>query len=125
MAEEKQMQKPICEESANGDKHWFLNDELHREDGPAVEYANGDKQWFLNGKLHREDGPAIEYASGDKRWFMNGKLHREDGPAVEYANGEKEWWLNSIHLHPINVFKAATHEQQIHMLCFHASAFMP
>ena len=25
-------------------------------------YPNGDKSWYLNGKLHREDGPAIEYA---------------------------------------------------------------
>ena len=23
-------------------------------------YDNGDKEWYLNGKLHREDGPAIE-----------------------------------------------------------------
>ena len=28
---------------------WYLNDQLHREDGPAVEYANGDKAWLLNG----------------------------------------------------------------------------
>ena len=25
-------------------------------------WANGDKSWYLNGKLHREDGPAIEWA---------------------------------------------------------------
>ena len=29
-------------------------------------YPNGDKEWWLNGKLHREDGPAIEDADGDK-----------------------------------------------------------
>ena len=34
-------------------------------------YANGDKYWYLNGKLHREDGPAIEYANGSKSWFLN------------------------------------------------------
>ncbi len=32
------------------------------------------------GELHREDGPAIEYTSGTKMWYQNGKLHREDGP---------------------------------------------
>ena len=57
-------------------------------------YPNGDKVWYLNGKLHREDGPAIEEASGHKEWFLNGKQHREDGAAVEYANGDKEWYLN-------------------------------
>ena len=78
----------------NGDKAWYLNDKLHREDGPAVEWANGDKWWYLNGKLRREDGPAIEYASGTKSWYLNGKLHRENGPAVEYADGDKAWYLN-------------------------------
>ena len=55
---------------------------------------NGEKRWTLNGNLHREDGPAIEYPNGEKRWFLNGKLHREDGPAIEFANGEKRWFLN-------------------------------
>ena len=77
-----------------GAKYWYLNDELHREDGPAVECANGSKFWYLNGKIHREDGPAIEYASGAKYWVLNGKPHREDGPAVEYASGAKFWYLN-------------------------------
>jgi N-acetylneuraminic acid mutarotase len=36
-------------------------------------YTNGDKAWYLNGELHREDGPAIEYANGDKHWFLNGE----------------------------------------------------
>jgi len=57
----------------NGSKFWFLNDERHREDGPAVEWANGTKYWFLNGKQHRKDGPAIEYADGTKAWHINGK----------------------------------------------------
>jgi NTP pyrophosphatase (non-canonical NTP hydrolase) len=58
------------------------------------EYANGDKYWYLNDKLHREEGPAIESASGGKYWYLKGKLHREDGPAVEYADGSKSWWLD-------------------------------
>ena len=78
----------------NGDKFWWLNGKLHREDGPAYEGASGNKSWYLNGKLHREDGPAIEYASGTKFWCLNDKLHREDGPAMEWANGDKEWYLN-------------------------------
>jgi hypothetical protein len=58
-----------------GNKWWKLNGELHREDGPAIEYTNGYKAWYLNGKLHREDGPAISYPSGIKHWCLNGKYY--------------------------------------------------
>lgn len=61
--------------------YYYLNNELHREDGPAIEYFNGDKEWFIHDRLHRDDGPAIDYVVGIKRWFKNGKPHREDGPA--------------------------------------------
>lgn len=53
-----------------------------------------DKLWYLNGDLHREDGPAVELSVGTKYWYINGELHREDGPAVEYYNGSKQWWIN-------------------------------
>ena len=57
---------------------WYLNDRLHRVDGPAVEYADGTKRWFLNGKRHREDGPAIEYADGEESsWYLNGERATE------------------------------------------------
>jgi len=79
-------------------KWWYLNDKLHREDGPAVEWADGSKWWYLNDKLHREDGPAIEYAHGTKEWYLNDKFHREDGPAIEYAHGTKRWYLNDKEL---------------------------
>ena len=57
-------------------------------------YEDGDKRWYLNGNLHREDGPAIEYANGGKEWYLHDELHREDGPALEYACGYKEWRLH-------------------------------
>jgi hypothetical protein len=56
------------------------------------------KRWYLNGNLHREDGPAVEYADESKLWYLNDKLHREDGPAVEHANGSKYWYLNGDRL---------------------------
>ena len=59
---------------------------------------NGDKCWYLDGKLHREDGPAIEWADGTRFWHRNGKRHREDGPAIEWANGNKEWYLDDKRL---------------------------
>ena len=60
----------------------------------TVRVSRCTKEWYLNGELHREDGPAFECSSGDKQWYLNGQLHREDGPAFEYANGEKGWYLN-------------------------------
>ena len=78
--------------------------QLHRENGPAVEYADGTKCWYQKGLLHRTDGPAIEYSDGDKFWYQNDKLHRTDGPAVVVLmgiwNGSSMAWkcpkLNSI-----------------------------
>ena len=98
--------KLYCQTDANGNKCWFLNGKLHREEidpetgltMPAVEYANGTKCWFLNGKRHREDGPAIELANGDKNWYLNGKRHREDGPVIEWGDGETEYWINGNHI---------------------------
>jgi len=37
-----------------------------------VEFAGGTKEWWINEKLHREDGPTIEFANGDKKWYLNG-----------------------------------------------------
>ena len=58
-------------------------------------HENGDKIWRNSaGQLHRTDGPAIEYADGTKWWYIHGQLHRTDGPAIERANGTKYWWFN-------------------------------
>ena len=64
---------------SNGDRFWHNEkNQLHREDGPAVEYTNGYKSWWINGKYHREDGPAIEYTSGNKEWWINGNELTEE-----------------------------------------------
>ena len=80
-------------EFLDGDKWWYKNGNLHREDGPAIEWIDGSKFWYKNDKLHREDGPALEYSDGKKCWYKEGERHREDGPAVEWTDGTKEWWL--------------------------------
>ena len=54
MKSKKSTKKLICHKYPNGTKKWYLNNKLHREDGPAVEYTNGDKVWYLNGKLYSE-----------------------------------------------------------------------
>ena len=97
----------------NGNKEWYYNEKLHREDGPAIEFDNGDKSWYKNGKLHRDNGPAIDnivlriwYKNGMihkedgpacisdniNQWYKNGKLHRINGPAIEYIN-LRVWYL--------------------------------
>ena len=88
-------------EVESGTTKW-LNEvgQLHRIEGPAIEYADGSKVWFLNGKLHREGGPAYEGANGSKWWYLNGERHREVGPSIEWANGSKEWYLNGVRVTP-------------------------
>ena len=78
-----------------GTKYWKLpNGELHKEDGPAIEYNDETKIWYKNGKRHRLDNPAIEFPNGFTQWLVNGVLHREDGPAIHDISGYSEWWLN-------------------------------
>ena len=60
-------------------KRWFNNAaELHREDGPALEYKNGSKAWLINGKLHRLDGPAREWTNGTCFYFINNEWLTKD-----------------------------------------------
>jgi hypothetical protein len=77
-----------------GDKHWYKNDLLHREDGPAAIDSNGAEYWFFEGKRHRIDGPAVTCPDGYKAWWIEGKKHRADGPAIIYPNGDERWCLN-------------------------------
>jgi len=67
----------------------------------------GQKYWYLNGKLHREDGPAaIEHFWVAKTWFQNGLRHRLDGPAVEWRNGEQYWiWGEYLSREQFEIFQ--------------------
>jgi hypothetical protein len=94
--------------SETGNKSWYKNDRLHRENGPAFETQYGDKHWYYNGKQHRKDGPAIEFSTGASFWLINNKRHRLDGPAIECGNSKK-WFFNDVEYseeeHPFNVFR--------------------
>ena len=67
---------------------------------PAIEDYKGNKIWYRNGVIHRDNGPAIEYYSGNKSWYKHGMLHRLDGPAIYLKNRNKvrresnEWCIN-------------------------------
>lgn len=56
-----------------GSEFYYVNNLLHREDGPAVIWFDDIKEWHYNDLLHREDGPAIEYPSGKKTWYYHGE----------------------------------------------------
>lgn len=63
---------------------------LETEEQPVMTTTkSGIKQWRLNGELHRTDGPAIDFASGYKEWWINGKRYTED-KFKEYLNKLKE-----------------------------------
>ena len=69
--------------------------QLHREEGPAVEWHSGERYWYQNGVLHRSDGPAIEWPDGSKEWYQNGLRHRIGGPAVLSSVAEY-WFLHGV-----------------------------
>jgi len=55
--------------------YWFMGDDYHREDGPAIIWNNGDTEWFSHGKHHRLDGPAFEFINEpfNNEWWISGK----------------------------------------------------
>lgn len=119
--------KPRASVDYYGNENWFLNGELHREDGPAFKGVNGDEQWCIHGKLHREDGPAViknkywawfkygkvhrvggpaVYSAGAIGWYQNGKVHRIDGPAVMGLQGRSdEYWFNDLRINDPEIIK--------------------
>ena len=42
--------KSICIIDSYGDKFWYLNGSLHRDDGPAIECSDGYKYWYYHSK---------------------------------------------------------------------------
>lgn len=76
----------------SGNKRWYLNGKLHREDGPARTTSIGLQEWYLNGSRHREDGPALIVPGVSESWYLNGSRHREDGPA-QVNSTEEKWYL--------------------------------
>lgn len=60
-------------------KYWYLNDRLHRTEGPAVEGPQGAEEWYLNGKRHCDEGPAVRTTKGDRQWWIDGTQFTEQG----------------------------------------------
>ena len=72
------MKNGLVKDKVNGFERWYLNDQLHREDGPAlINIFTGSKSWYKYGLLHRESGPA--FLNGlVKQWYLEGKNLTED-----------------------------------------------
>lgn len=73
---------------------WYLGDEIHRDDGPAIIYVTGEEFWYQHSKRHRVGGPAAKWPNGREEWYLDDNLHRIGGPAVYVPNGKVEWWVN-------------------------------
>ena len=82
--------------SGNGIQEWYLDNHLHRLDGPAISRPDGHQEWYQNGKLHRVDGPALISTEGYQAWWVNGVRHRDDGPAIISEEGTQQWWVNGL-----------------------------
>ena len=58
---------------------WYNEkNQLHRLNGPAIEWADGAKWWYVESKRHRLNGPAVEYANGAKEWYVEGRRMTEE-----------------------------------------------
>jgi hypothetical protein len=87
---------------------WFLDDKIHRVDGPAVIRDAGTKEWYINGMRHRADGAAIEYSNGLRSWYFNGNLHRIGGPAIEMIHEDaKLWYIYGVRYKNIHDYQIA------------------
>jgi len=70
-----------------------MQDVLHREDGPAIEYVNGDRAYYQHNLLHRLDGPAFHHISGYGAWYYQGqRLDCETQEEFETLLKLKAFW---------------------------------
>ena len=54
------MEKSKMEINSDGTKIWTNSQGLwHNEEGPAQTFASGEEFYLINDNLHRENGPAV------------------------------------------------------------------
>ena len=69
-------------------KQWFWITHL-----PVTDHG-GNPDWKQIYELHRINGPAIQWADGDQDWYKLGKRHRTNGPAVTRIGRKPQYWVN-------------------------------
>lgn len=64
---------------------YYMNHEgdLHRTDGPAVEYDDGSYSYYINNVRHRIDGPAVMCISSNGKitegyWIEGTQISKEE-----------------------------------------------
>jgi hypothetical protein len=73
-----------------GTKYFFNNGELQ-----GTIHPNGYEYWYKNDQLHREDGPAI-IEPFYQAWYINGQITREFGLHRRYVRKSQRISLNSF-----------------------------
>lgn len=86
--------------NGDGAKQHFVDNVLHRDDGPAMIDVFGNEHWFRHGAQHREDGPAVQSKDGYQVWYQQGQCHRVGGPAVHAPACPEcdEYWEHGVRL---------------------------
>ena len=70
--------------------------------------AAGTRRYYNDaGQLHRKNGPAVEWSDGGREWYQNGQPHRIGGPAIALAHGETRWCLYGVE------YSKYSYEQQL------------
>ena len=60
-------------------------------------HSNGLQKWFIDERLHRTNGPAIIHPSGKMEFYNYGTRHRDYGlPSIIHPNGAVEFWENDV-----------------------------
>ena len=73
------------------------------------EVENYATYYYVNGELHREDGPASVLINGNGTWFFNGKYHRLDGPAIKLYDGRGQYYIEGLYYSTKKEFKKAAY----------------
>jgi hypothetical protein len=82
---------------------YFVNDKLHRTDGPAFESDSGYFEYAIDGVTHKEDGPAKFCQEKDRyEYWINGVLHRDGGPAIYYPKSTSYMYYKQGLLHRVD-----------------------
>jgi len=55
-----------------------------------LRHEDGNKFWLKNGQLHREDGPAIEWSDREKQWYKHNNLWWLNGVSIR-EEAYKKW----------------------------------
>ena len=53
---------------------WFLNNEIHRDDGPAITFKDSERHWYRYDYFYNLNGPTIIKPSGKKYYHIDGVL---------------------------------------------------